>query len=157
MADAARPGPQDISQALLDKTGRAYFEDDFETFATCFLLPQHVATHDGSRHLRDRADLRALYQSMRALFAARGATWLDRRCIAAEYADDDTVRATHESRLLAGDTVIQTGFPAFSILKRHEGVWKVAFSQYAVPDTEHARALGTLPSGSDNPSNGDSE
>lgn len=136
--------PQAIHQALLDRTGKAYLEGDFDSFATCFLLPQHVATHDGTRYLETRDDLRAMFLSMRAFFAERGATRLDRWNVATDFDGPDTIRATHESRLMAGEVVIQTAYPAYSILKWHEGAWKVAFSQYAVPDAAHSSALGTL-------------
>jgi hypothetical protein len=136
--------PRAISQDLLDRTGKAYVMGDFDSFAACFLLPQHVATHDGTRYLETREDLRAMFDSMRAFFAERGATHLDRVNVAAEFTGADTISATHHSRLMAGDRVIQTAYPAHSILKRHDGAWKVAFSQYAVPDAAHSGAMGTL-------------
>lgn len=136
--------PRAIHQDLLDRSGKAYVEGDFDSFAACFLLPQHVATYDGTRHLETRDDLRAMFDSMRAFFAERGATHLDRQNVAAEFIAEGTISATHHSRLMAGDVVIQTAYPAHSILKRHEGAWKVAFSQYAVPDAAHSGAMGTL-------------
>lgn len=136
--------PQAIHQALLDRTGAAYVMGDFDSFAACFLLPQHVATHDGTRYLETRDDLRAMFDSMRAFFAARGVTHLDRHSTAAEFDGPDTISATHHSRFMAGVVVVQTAYPAHSILKWHDGAWKVAFSQYAVPDPAHSSAMGTL-------------
>jgi hypothetical protein len=135
--------PEAVSQYLLDETGAAYLGGDFDRFAACFHLPQHVATYGGTRELRNPDDLRDLFTSMRAMFALKGATHLDRRCLRAEFDGPDTVRAIHESRLMAGDKVIETAFPAFSILRRIDGVWKVTFSQYAV-DQDISSALGTL-------------
>jgi uncharacterized protein (TIGR02246 family) len=143
MASDRPSSPRAVHQDLLDRTGQAYRDNDFDAFAACFLLPQHVATHDGSRHLQTRDDLLAMFTSMRAFFAEKGATHLDRRSQAADHDGPDTIRATHESRLMAGDRVVQTAYPAYSILKRHEGVWKVAFSQYVV-DTDQSGALGAL-------------
>ena len=135
--------PEAVSQYLLDETGAAYLSGDFDRFAACFLLPQHVATHDGTRELRTRDDLRAMFGSMRAMLARRGATHIARRCVRAEFDGPDCVRAIHESRFMAGDRVVETAFPAFSILRRIDGVWKVTFSQYAV-DQDISSALGTL-------------
>ena len=136
--------PRAIHQDLLDRTGKAYATGDFDGFAACFLLPQDVATHDGTRRLETRDDLRAMFASLRAFLAERGATHLARVNVAAEFTGPDTISATHHSRLMAGDAVIQTAYPAHSILKRHDGTWKVAFSQYAVPDAAHSGAMGTL-------------
>jgi hypothetical protein len=135
--------PQAVSQYLLDETGQAYVENDFDRFAACFLLPQHVATYDGTHELRTVEDLRVMFDRMLGFLEQKGATHLDRRCVLAEFQGPDVVRAIHETRFMAGDKVIETAFPAFSILKRIDGNWQVSFSQYAV-DQDHARALGTF-------------
>jgi hypothetical protein len=134
---------QDISQYLLDETGMAYRDGDFLRFARCFQLPQHVATFDGTRELRDLDDLRAMFDRMRVFFASKGVTHLERRCIRADFEGPDCVRAIHESRFMAGDQVVETAWPAYSILKCIDGVWKVSFSQYAV-DRDHSSAMGTI-------------
>jgi len=134
--------PQAVSQYLLDETGQAYVENDFDRFAACFLLPQHVATYDGTRELRTLDDLRMMFDRMRSYLAQKVATHLDRRCIQAEFQGPDVVRAIHETRFMAGDKVLETAFPAFSILKRTDGHWQVTFSQYAA-DQDIATALGT--------------
>jgi len=140
MSDA--PNPRAIHQEVLDRTGQAYFEDDFDTFAQYFLLPQDVATFDGTRHLKDRSDLEDLFRSMRAFMLAKGGTRLERWNVAAEFDDPETLRAIHESRLMNAYEVIGNGHAAFSILRFSEGRWQVAYSQYIV-EQDHAAALGT--------------
>ena len=132
----------DVSNYLLDITGRAMMSGDFETFRSCFHLPQKLETFDGTRERRTPDELRQTFEPVRIHYRRQGVTQLVRDCVSAEFKGDDEVHATHQAFLLAGTELRQQPFPGFSILKRVDGDWKITFSQYAITDTpDHNRAL----------------
>ena len=138
--------PAEISNELLATTGEALVGGDFDSFSACFELPQDLETFEGQRRLETRDDLRALFTSIQAFFRSLGVTLLERHCVEAKYRDPETIAATHQSRLMAGSVLLRAPYPAFSILKRRDGVWRVAFSQYAISDApEHLQAFGITP------------
>lgn len=142
MAKQDRPDPRDVSEALLEKTGAALMSGDFETFQACFILPQEMETFEGLQRIETTAQLRKIYDAVRRYHARLAVTYMARNCLEAEYRDDDTVEATHETRLLSGQRLIQRPFPVFSVLKRVDGVWHVASTKYAIVDApELSQAL----------------
>ena len=137
-----------VSRHLLEVTGRGLMSGDFALFAPCFLLPQDIATYEGSRTVTTHEELRAVFDGVRAHFRTQGVTDMVRECVAAEFQGPDTIQATHQSWLLSGGRLVQPSYPAFSILRRVQGIWKVAFSQYAIADAPgHVAALTGAPSG----------
>lgn len=143
---AAFTSARDVSEYLLARTGQAYATGDFDLFAACFVLPQWMETFEGRRLIATTEDLRQLFDGVRAHFDRLGVTDLVRHCIAAEFRDPDTVEATHESRLLAGNRLVQQPYPCFSVLKRTDAGWQVAGGQYAIPDAlAHSAALTGAP------------
>ncbi|MDJ0823821.1 MAG: hypothetical protein QNJ09_18690 [Paracoccaceae bacterium] len=150
----AERDPAEISDYLLRKTGEAFISGDFDSFAECFELPQDIETFEGQRHLETLEDLRSLFTSLQGYFRSLGVTSLERHCIEAKYRDPDTIAATHQSRLMTGSVLLRAPYPAFSVLKRRDGVWRVAFSQYAISDApEHLKAFGITPANDDNNTN----
>lgn len=137
-----------VSEHLLSVTGQALMRADFAGFAPCFLLPQELATFEGSRRLDSEDDLRSVFDGVIRHFRLSGVTDLVRQCQSAEFDGPDTVQAMHQSWLLAGDRLVQPSYPSFSILRRTRGVWKIAFSQYAIADAPaHVAALTGAPGG----------
>jgi hypothetical protein len=132
----------EVSEYLLERTGRALMTRDADLFETCMTLPQHFETFDGKLFCETSAHLHAVFHSVVDHMQKSGVTDLVRHCIVAEFRDADTVEATHEARVLAGDNMIQPAYPVFSILKRIKGLWMVTYSMYAVSDApEHSHAL----------------
>ncbi|MBY6050036.1 hypothetical protein [Vannielia litorea] len=130
-----------ISQHLLDVTGAAYRDRDYAAFAPHFVVPGDVHSFGGLRLVKDLADLHDLFTEVMAYFDQIGLTSLERDCIAAEFDGPDRVKATHVTRMMCGSSLLSSPFPAFSLLRRIEGRWMIASSQYATDDERLAKAL----------------
>lgn len=111
---------------------------EFEEFLSCFELPNEIHTFDGSQILKTIEDVRRVYDKVRSFYVLENVTDLVRRCVEAEFQDETTVSAVHESRLLSGDRQINEPFAVFSIIKFTVGGWKLVRSDYAV---DHPPAL----------------
>ena len=138
---------RDVSEHLLERTGRAIMAGDFAGFAACFALPQEIDTFVGPRKIETLEELEATFKDVGRHYRSLGVTQLVRHCVDARFRDEDTVESTHETRLLNGDILAQAPFPVFSILKRTDEGWKIASGQYAIADAPaHNAALnGTQP------------
>lgn len=123
---------KEISKIFLERTGSAAFSNDFETFSKCFHLPQEIGSFEGLRTIETLDELREVFDGTRSYIRQMGITQTIRHCIEANFRDVDTIAATHETRLLIGQTMAQPPYVAFSILKKFSDGWKITFSQYAV-------------------------
>ena len=122
-------------------------DGDFETFKTCFALPQYMDTFEGRHFIESLEDLRGIFDSVRAYYQSKGVVELNRICVEASFRDTRTVVSTHEARMISkGAVLVQTPYPVFSILRCYDDGWKVAYSQVAITDEpKHNQALrGTL-------------
>ncbi|WP_425100009.1 hypothetical protein [Tropicibacter sp. S64] len=136
----------DIAQDLIDRTGRGYFEDRFDIYAECFLIPHEFETFDGLRRIAHIDELRTLYDRMRNFHVMNGITGLHRRVVAARFVDEDLIQSTHESRHITAGSQLGTPYVAMSNLQRIDGAWKIARGLYATPNTPGHRqvfAVGT--------------
>lgn len=138
LADAAWA----LAEDFLKRTGDAYLTGDADAFADCFALPQKIDTLDGQRILETRQEVVNTFEAVRENYRIEGITLMDRRIVSAEFRDENTMHSTHESRLLRGDILVRDPFLAFTIFRRSEGVWQIAYSQYVITDSAaHNRAL----------------
>jgi len=122
----------EIAKAMLEQTGKAMMEGDFDTFVTFISLPHVIQTFEGSHQLKSRADVSVIFEGLQQNFADRRVTDMVRRCIAARFVGPMTIEATHETRLLSGNQIISGPYPSFAILRCVENEWKIGHSQYAV-------------------------
>lgn len=125
---------REISEYLLERTGRALMSGDLALFESCIALPQHLESFDGRVYCETPEHFQTIFFSVVAHLRNSGVTQMIRHCVAAEFRDENTVEATHEARLLAGDQVVQPAYPVFSVLKRIDGVWKITYSMYAITE-----------------------
>lgn len=147
---SASPAPemtaQQVSEYLLDKTGRALLTGDVDLFQSCMAFPNIMQTFDGQICCETPAHFRVIFGGVMRHFRSSGVTDMIRHCVAARYLDPVTVEATHESRVLSGNTVVQPAYPVFSLLKWIEGDWRITSSVYAITDAPaHSRALVAEP------------
>lgn len=124
-----------IAQGVIDRTGLGLMTGDFEVFAPCFCLPQDIETFDGRRHLETLADLRSVFDAVRAFHRKMGVTEMVRHCVTAEYRDPTTISCIHQTRLVRGSLLLQKPYHVFSVLSFENDVWRSALSQYAVDDS----------------------
>lgn len=136
----------DVAEYLLRRTGVALMGGDFDAFAPCFILPQHIETIEGRRFVTDRETLYQIFSAVRANYRERGVTRVDRYCMQADFKSENRIESLHEARVYRGEELLQPPYQAFSRLERKEGeCWKVAYSLYAITQTEdHINTLSSV-------------
>lgn len=134
---------REIAEYLLNRSGRALMSGDFPLFASCFALPQTMETFEGRRLISTRDDLLSVFEGVRAHLAREGVTEMARHCVAAAFIDAETISATHETRLIRGDQLIQRPYPVLSVVRRQNDLWQVGNTIYAIADApSHAQVFG---------------
>lgn len=133
---------REACEKVLDITGTALLAGDFDSFAAVFTMPTKVETFEGARVIESREELREAFDGVCHHYRSVGATDLVRHIVAAEFIDDDLIRATHECRVLAKTELTQAPFAVHSTYVREDGRWKVCESIYIVDDAPmYIRAL----------------
>ncbi len=131
-----------VSEYLLEVTGRAMLDRDFDTVSAVFALPNRITTAGQTKVVTTVCELSRIMKGVCGYYEAQGVTALDRRCVAADFRGPDRVEATHVSRLLAGEREVAPPFPVYSVLERQDGMWRIASSDYAIDDDgPHGTAL----------------
>ena len=123
----------EIGYALLDKTKRAYFEDDFALFASAFMLPHEHVTLQGWAVLETEEDLRVLFERMRAEFQRLKVDDIVRPLVSAEFVTPFKILATAESHIFSGKKRVAEPFAVQSTLLRCGMDWRIATANYCVP------------------------
>jgi hypothetical protein len=131
---------RDISEYLLDRTGRAMMVGHFDNFKPHFALPHHICTYTGQLFLKTEDDLQRTFNAMLAYLRKYNVSDMVRHCVEAEFQDPDTVAATHETRLVSGNIITQSPYAVFSILKFNGTDWQISSSSYAIADREEHNA-----------------
>ena len=133
---------REVSEYLLDRTGRALLDRDVDAFLECFIVPHEIETFEGRRLIKTREDLRRVTLAVLSHYDSIGLTDLVRHCVEASFQDEKTVLATHETRLVSGSYLLREPFPALSVLRLTEDGWKIASCSYAIKDhKDHNAAL----------------
>jgi len=134
---------EEIADYLLHRTGRGLMTGEFDVFAACFELPQVLETTEGTRLVKDRDDLRRIFDSMRQFFREREVTDLVRSVVSSRFQGPNKVESIHVSRLLkAGGETYRAPYPVYSVLQRRPDGWKITFSHYVILDSRtHNGAL----------------
>lgn len=133
---------KDISEMLLELTGDALMDGNFDTFATCFHLPHTIETPDFKRVLETRADLKAVFDSVTDDYRRKRVTELIRICEVAEFKTETRIEATHITHMMSGNQRVNDPFPNFSVLEYIAGRWQATTTQYAVDNkTTVGRAI----------------
>lgn len=123
----------EIGYALLNKTKRAYFEDDFALFESAFMLPHEHITQHGWAVLKTEADLRELFERMKAQFRQLEVDDIVRPLVSAEFVTPFKILATAESHIFSGGTRVAEPFAVQSTLLRCGPEWRIATANYCVP------------------------
>jgi len=127
----------DIAEYLLRRTGVALMSGDFDAFAPCFILPQHLETIEGRRFVTDRETLHQIFRAVRANYRERGVTRVVRHCLEAKFKSKNLVESLHEARIYRGEELLQPPYQTYSWLERRDGPdWRVAYSLYAITQAE---------------------
>ncbi|MEM1237578.1 MAG: hypothetical protein AAGI10_11445 [Pseudomonadota bacterium] len=133
---------REICEAILDRTTAALLAGDFDAFAQCFTMPTKVETFEGSRILSTLEELRDAFEGVCAHYMSLGTTDIVRHIVAAEFVDETKIRATHETRVLAKNDLVQAPFAVHSTYIAEETMWKVSESIYIVENAPlYTRAI----------------
>ena len=130
--DMSNPIARKISNDLLASTGAAIMAQDFARFAQSFSLPNLVTTFDTKRTVKTEAELEMIFNANCAYFRRSNVTDIVRICTTADFDGPDTVKAMHVTHLMSGSRRVKDPYPAFSVLSRTGGIWRVSKSDYAV-------------------------
>ena len=133
---------QEIAEFLLERTGNALLQDNFDAFLACVSLPQKIETFAGQRLIASVEDLQQVFSAVRTYHRRTGVTDIVRHCVEAAFKDPTTVEATHETRLVSGAVMTQSPYPGFSVLKFDGNEWRIVSMSYAIEDRDdHNAAL----------------
>jgi hypothetical protein len=128
--------PLHVCQHVLDVSGDALTEDDFDLFAAFFSLPHDVDTFGMRLTLSDRNDLYAVFRNSRSHFEEAGATHRIRNCISATLKDDGRIIYSYLIRVMNGNYPLRDAIPCYGTLQAVDGFWLVTRSSYAVEETD---------------------
>lgn len=136
---------RDVSEFLLARSSDAMMSGNFDMMRQCFEIPQEIQTFDGTKLINSVEELEATFRAIRAYHRRAGITEMVRHCLEAVFKGPDEVEATHVSRLLAGNVLVNGPHSVFSVLRRREGIWRIASSKYAIADSDELNRALTLP------------
>lgn len=125
----------EIGYELLDKTRRAYFEDDFALMESAFMLPHEHVTLQGWAVLETREDLLMLFERMKAQFRELEVDEIVRPLRSAEFVTPFEILATAESHMFSKGRRVAEPFAVQSTLLRCGPDWRIATANYCVPLT----------------------
>lgn len=123
----------EIGYALLNRTKRAYFEDDFPLFASAFLLPHEHVTLHGWAVLQTEEDLRVLFDRMKAEFQRLEVDDIVRPLVSAEFVTPFNILATAESHIFSRGRRVAEPYAVQSTLLLCGTEWRIATANYCIP------------------------
>lgn len=135
------PTAQEVSEHLLDLTGRALMNGDVVVFSEAFGFPFELETESGKRLYNHAHEIHGIFQALHDHLRQMRVTMLARHCVAAQFRTPDEVVATHETRLISDGLLIEDPFPTLSVIVRDEtDAWRIRSSSYYVPDNSIYRS-----------------
>ena len=137
---------EEIAEDLLYRTGKPISCGDYHGIEECFILPQTVETLEGMRVLRGKADLWAIFETVRNYYREHGVVNCARTILDAKFRTDRLIDSIHVTRLMrAGGELFRAPFPVYSTLRLDDdGKWRIKQSNYAILDSRaHSKALLT--------------
>lgn len=136
---------KEISEMLLEKTGKALLSNNFDLFSECFALPHKIETPDSKRVLETPAEFKSIFDRVVSDYQNKRVTQLVRITEVAEFRNASRIEAMHITHLMSGNTRVKDPFPCFSVLEFINGQWRATSSQYAVDNqTTVGRALAQM-------------
>jgi hypothetical protein len=135
----------EIGYTLLEKTKRAYFEDDFALFVSAFMLPHEHVTLQGWAVLETEDDLLVLFERMKAQFRQLEVDDIVRPLVSAEFVTPFKIEATAESHIFSRGKRVAEPYAVQSTLLRCGPEWRIATANYCVPLTTKGLPTALMP------------
>jgi hypothetical protein len=124
-----------IYQNLLDKICYAYFENDFDAFQDSLHVPHHYRTESDAQQIDNIDQLRRVFHCFRDYFLGLRVTDFIRTCTGTALLGPNEFSASHMTELVRNGTRLRQPYEVWAIVKRIDGIWKVASSENAISDT----------------------
>ncbi|WGW04148.1 hypothetical protein [Tropicibacter oceani] len=122
-----------IAQDFLDRQGEATICGDVEATLACCDIPCTLDSMEGRVVATNRAQMRAICAAFIDELKAKRLTHMVRKCLDAQFRDDDTVCALYETRYIKDNSLLsEEPYAGFVILRRKETQWKIIAMQFAV-------------------------
>lgn len=137
----------EIVEGVLNRTGQALLDGDFEIFLNHFQLPQIIETFEGRQTITNAEDLKKLFVSVRGYHKGQNVDRIVRSCRQAEYKSENSIEGVFNALLFSGAELVQTVMSTFVMLQRHDDIWKISYNMYGVnEDSDFGKALMHAPS-----------
>ncbi|MGR3368990.1 MAG: hypothetical protein ACU0CC_12715 [Sagittula sp.] len=138
-----RPPAHQIVEDLLERTGSAITDRNFDRFAECVCMPLLVETFEGRLRIDSEASMRDWFNRNVDFYDIIGVTDMQRRCVSASYRSDTMIVSAYESRLVQhGHRLEREPYMVYTEIRLVAGRWGVWFAQYAIADSDvHNRVL----------------
>lgn len=132
-----------IAEELLEITGSALLEGDFERFSGCFELPLRLETIEGVRTVSTRDEFQQVFEDVRDHMHETNVVDFVRTVISASFIDADTIGSVHISNeIYSGGVLERPAYPVRSVLRRFGQRWKIVSCFYVILDSaNHNTAL----------------
>ncbi|WP_184563279.1 hypothetical protein [Sulfitobacter undariae] len=123
---------KEISEEILEITGKALLSNDFDSFEPCFRIPHFISSSEDKATINTREEMRAMFGKLVEYYTLNRVTELVRIIEVSEYRTPTRIEATHITHVMSGNQRLGDSFPCYSILEFIDGHWQVINSQYAV-------------------------
>lgn len=119
----------------------AYQSRDFDTFASCFVIPNVIKTPLATCTIDTRDDLRATFQRVLDSYDALGVIDQHRQITHAVFHDVETIEAHFVSRLVLDGPRFGADVESRGVLRLTNGRWQIAEHVYVTSSAPLTRAL----------------
>jgi len=127
----------DAAEFLLEITGDALRDGDFDAYAERFALSNVISSPKGTRSINNMTDLRRVFDGIRALMAEKGDAEMIRTIISARFTGLDELTANHITCWIVDGVRIAAPYTCTGNARLIDGRWQIVRSSYlvkAIPD-----------------------
>ena len=136
-----------IAEELLEITGCALLEGDFERFSACFALPLRLETIEGIRTVSSREEFLEVFEDVRNHMHDTKVVDFVRTVMSASFTDENTIGSVHIcNEIYEGGILERPAYPVRSIIKRTGETWKIVSCFYVILDSANHNAAIVSPS-----------
>ncbi len=124
---------REIVQDFLDRQGAATLAGDIDEILRWCDFPCTLESPGRRVNVTDQTMLRSIAEAFVEQVRGKRVTHIVRRCLEANFQDENTVTATYETRFVRdGQMLSEDPYVSFVILRRREDRWKFSSMQFDV-------------------------
>lgn len=122
----------EVAENVVQGTGDALLEGNYEAFASFFNLPFWVETTMGKIEIKSHDEHREIFHRVQWQYRGMGVTHFRRELLAAYFFDSGQILSVHTSELLSGKTSVQDPFKVLTTLQKIDNTWLITDNRYAI-------------------------